>query len=463
MLEHYLEGIDRGWIYRHAYTYRGARQAEDEEQAGYRFLTQSLSDTAWVQPPLFSGHPVDRGDAPRASRQRRQEGPQPGPVDRGAGPALPADPLENPLGARGRGCWRWSRAFWQKKAAGDATRELLLQLTKLLEQEKAGRGMAARLPAFQKQFAESPVSPYVEQFAVALQAGDPNKSFPAGAELSFQIRRVVEGSDKGRYNLELLDFNALVQELGFETSPKLTATTRRERLAHADGSRALRRRGGPAFDARIRGFAGGSEKLQAAKTVAPAVYYDAVRYLGRTAEWCRATAAKDFGPVDAALRAGRAAGRRRWSIICCAGSIALRALLAYGGAQRRCAPRRRHPPFGFRRHLGQRRFGAEPRRGDRPAAHHSARPRKPRATSTRRGFMSFRRQFRISSRWPGVLTLDSGNMLSHTQLLAANLGIPNARIPSIAAAAAASPTRARRSFFAVTPRGRGDPAREGRR
>jgi hypothetical protein len=30
----------------------------------------------------------------------------------------------------------------------------------------------------------------------------------------------------------------------------------------------------------------------------------------------------------------------------------------------------------------------------------------------------------------GILTLDSGNVLSHSQLLAANLGIPNATVPS---------------------------------
>ena len=52
VLENYLEGIDRGWIYRNAYTYRGARQAEDEEQAGYRFLTQ-LVPTGWVSATIF--------------------------------------------------------------------------------------------------------------------------------------------------------------------------------------------------------------------------------------------------------------------------------------------------------------------------------------------------------------------------------------------------------------------------
>jgi hypothetical protein len=52
----------------------------------------------------------------------------------------------------------------------------------------------------------------------------------------------------------------------------------------------------------------------------------------------------------------------------------------------------------------------------------------------------------------GVLTLDSGNMLSHTQLLAANLGIPNARIPSTLMAQLTA-YEGKDIFFAVTPRG----------
>jgi len=51
----------------------------------------------------------------------------------------------------------------------------------------------------------------------------------------------------------------------------------------------------------------------------------------------------------------------------------------------------------------------------------------------------------------GILTLDSGNALSHTQLLAANLGIPNATIPS-ALLAQLKEHAGHELFFAVTPR-----------
>jgi len=52
----------------------------------------------------------------------------------------------------------------------------------------------------------------------------------------------------------------------------------------------------------------------------------------------------------------------------------------------------------------------------------------------------------------GILTLDSGNALSHTQLLAANLGIPNATVPSTLLSTLEK-HRDQELFYAVTPRG----------
>jgi phosphoenolpyruvate synthase/pyruvate phosphate dikinase len=52
----------------------------------------------------------------------------------------------------------------------------------------------------------------------------------------------------------------------------------------------------------------------------------------------------------------------------------------------------------------------------------------------------------------GILTLDSGNALSHAQLLAANLGIPNSTVPS-ALLGELRAHRGEQMFYAVTPRG----------
>src|SRR5215467_12182628 len=48
VLEQYLTQIDQGWIYRRSQSYRGSRQAEDEEKVGRKFLTQMLTNPDWV-------------------------------------------------------------------------------------------------------------------------------------------------------------------------------------------------------------------------------------------------------------------------------------------------------------------------------------------------------------------------------------------------------------------------------
>src|SRR6476660_6751347 len=53
VLQQYLTQVDDGWIYRRSKSYRGSRQAEDEEKAGRTFLTQMLADPDWVQRNYF--------------------------------------------------------------------------------------------------------------------------------------------------------------------------------------------------------------------------------------------------------------------------------------------------------------------------------------------------------------------------------------------------------------------------
>jgi hypothetical protein len=449
VLEHYLEGIDRGWIYRHAYTYRGARQAEDEEQAGYRFLTQLLSDPAWVKrhyfllTQLIGAMPHGLPDsAVKKVRNLAQSIAAQDPRFQAIRAKIHSAPGDEDLALVER--------FLDEKEAGAATRELLLELAKLLQEERAGRGMAARLPAFRKQFAEGPISPYVEQFAAALQSGDPNKIFPAGAELSFRIRGVVEGSDKGRYNLELLDFNALVQELGFEASPKLTATTRRQRLAalldhlrYAAGDGLLSMRQYEALLAE-------AEKLRSGESAEPAAYYQAVRYLGRTAEWCRATAAKDFGPL---ARHYQPAEPLAASLV----DHLLRSSIALPlSSHMEILNDDAHRAVGIRHSIFDVRSGSGVSALNPGVAVGCLRiirtPEEAAGGIDAEGIYVIPETVSDLKPMAGVLTLDSGNMLSHTQLLAANLGIPNARIPSSLLPQLAS-REGKEIFFAVTPRG----------
>ncbi len=52
-LEKYLRAIDDGWINRKAQYYRGAYQVEDEEAWGLKFLTWTVSDSNWLNENYF--------------------------------------------------------------------------------------------------------------------------------------------------------------------------------------------------------------------------------------------------------------------------------------------------------------------------------------------------------------------------------------------------------------------------
>lgn len=49
LIEHYLSEVDNGWVLRRARYYRGARQIEDEEKQGQAFLERLLSDPDWTR------------------------------------------------------------------------------------------------------------------------------------------------------------------------------------------------------------------------------------------------------------------------------------------------------------------------------------------------------------------------------------------------------------------------------
>jgi len=53
LLERFLRAFDDGWIFRGARNYRGALQAEDEEQGARELVEALLSDPAWREPSRF--------------------------------------------------------------------------------------------------------------------------------------------------------------------------------------------------------------------------------------------------------------------------------------------------------------------------------------------------------------------------------------------------------------------------
>ena len=175
-------------------------------------------------------------------------------------------------------------------------------------------------------------------------------------------------------------------------------------------------------------------------------YLQSIRYLERSAGWCRATAACDFGPV---MRHYQAVEPLAGGLIdhLLRGSVALpltaRLEVLVGDASR--AAGIRHSIFGDRSNHGVVALNpgvAIGRLGiiDSPDDNQTIDPAR---------IYVIPQTLSDLEPMAGILTLESGNVLSHSQLLAANLGIPNAVVPSALLPMLRS-HRDQDLFFAVT-------------
>ena len=448
VLEKYLVEVDQGWIYRLAIGYRGARQIEDEERAGRRLLEALLSRPDWVDRNFFlvmelidavphgatdSGIKRARNLAasiaeedPRFQSLRVKIHSYPGPEDAAA-----------------------VRNYREQRKPPESTAVKLRQLAELIEKQYTPRLLLERVEGLRSKFAGTSLGRSLEDLSAALQTGGPQQLTPAIGEAAMAIRSFVPRSSDGRTNLMLMSLNRAIQEEAFQLRRPPDSSSRAtllDDLHHhfrfAVGAGLLSRRQAEALHAQLRW-------VQAKPELDAETWRLSMQYFGRSIDWMRATVARDFGPlvnhylpaepkarglVDHLLRssmalplsariellmmdADRSKGIRH-SILgtsASAGVMALNPGVAMG-------------PLGIIE-IGQADGAIDSKKIY--VIPETASDLKPVA---------------------GILSLDSGNALSHAQLLAANLGIPNAGVPS-----SLLPALRRRVdaelFYAVTPRG----------
>jgi hypothetical protein len=439
VLEKYLVAADNGWIYRRASSYRGARQAEDEQKAGRLLLTELLSDPKWTARNYFLANQlvgaVPRGasggmvrkirtlSAAIADRDRRFQAirskihSSPGPED--------LDAVEKFLAARG---------------ADEEERARLTELIALLREQREMRELTAALDAMGKKFD-------VAALAAAMRSGSDEAIFGAAAALSFAIHRQVTVSPDGRRNLELLDLNALVAERAFLAARAVPNPSRRRLLQNLLDEFRLAVGGGLLS---LRQFAALEAEIAAAvksQEMSSAAWQASARYLARAAEWCRATAARDFGPVANHFQTVEPAAKGFLDhLLRSSAALPLSARLETLAADANRAAGIRHAILGGEPAGGV--IALNPgvalgRLGIVESEDDAIDPR---------GIYVIPETVSGLKPMAGILTLDSGNALSHAQLLAANLGIPNAAVPS-SLLAALRQRKGQELFYAVTPRG----------
>jgi hypothetical protein len=439
VLEQYLTQIDQGWIYRRSKSYRGSRQAEDEEKAGRAFLNQMLADADWVQRNYFLLNQL-AAVIPHGSRDssvlkartlaaaiadhdpkfqliRAKIHNQPGPEDLAA--------VEKFIGER------------------KSEDPRLKELAELLRHIYSTRP-AERLAAFQKKLAATPVAAALNAYAGALGSATEAST---GSALSLAILRQEIAPGDAKNKLDMLDLNAVVQEQAFRSGQKPPGTlTRRQQLAgvaddigYAAGAGLLSVRQVDALRAEIAA-------LDDQREMPTGRYLQSIRYLERSAGWCRATAARDFGPVMRHYQpvepqaGGLVDHLLRGSV-----ALALTAHLELLVADANRAAGIRHAIFGDRSNHGVVALNpgvAIGRLGiiDSPDDKQSIDPAR---------IYVIPQTLSDLEPMAGILTLESGNVLSHSQLLAANLGIPNAVVPS-ALLPMLRTHRDQELFFAVT-------------
>src|SRR5205085_12374374 len=140
------------------------------------------------------------------------------------------------------------------------------------------------------------VGPLLNDYAAAIAQGKETNNGPA---LVLEIMHRVTSLGEVRAKLDMLDLNALVLEEAFRSDQKPAAElSRRQRLAglldymrYATGAGLLSERQLDALQMEIAALDGEAE-------VPASRYLRSIRYLERSAGWCQATAARNFGPVS---------------------------------------------------------------------------------------------------------------------------------------------------------------------
>lgn len=448
VLESYLIDVTQGWIYRRAFGYRGAWQVEDEERAGEQLLTRLFSDPEWLKRNYLLANQIvaviPHGKPDGTLRKIRNLSASV--ADRDARFQVLRAKIHSRPGPEDI---PRVEAF---RATRNPSPEVLPTLDQLIEQMKKREmdlSATTMLPPLLGKYEKTQLGSVFRRMQTALSEGDAQQVFTAGAETTLAIRRWVEASKDGARNLELIDANGMIQERAFAVFKPHAGTSRTAQLQRlfddlrfvtGAGLLSLRQWGELEKEMRL---------LLAKASHDPASYRRSLLYLANAAEWSRAAAAKEFGPVA-----------RHWTRVepeaaplvdsVLRGSMALRMTShlnpLLSDANR--AAGIRHSIFGTEAGAGV--VGLNPgvavgKLGILQDAHDAA------GLIDSRGIYVIPETVSELKPMAGILTLDSGNALSHAQILAANLGIPNAVIPS-----SQLPEFNKRAgkdiFFAVTPR-----------
>ncbi len=454
VLERFLVDVDDGWVMRRARYYRGARQIEDEEQAGRALLERRFSDGVWVRRNYLLATRLAASVPHRALGDGQT-------MDRIRAVSTQiavADAAFQPVRVKIHSMPSQADVVTVERylARGGHSPQVQADLTTLRDDLRAQydpQRALASLAAYQRRVGSGDVADGIATLRSVLDGGDVEAAFDAIVGLAPTVRARAENASDGSMAVDLVDLGLSLQERAYVLADRLETESPPSSRAEA-----VDRLGQYVTLAYAAGYLSGREHralqearadLSSRRTTSAAEYKAGLAYLARSLDWARGTVRGTFAPVldryvaidPAALTFYDAALR---------GSVVLPLSRVLDDLQKDAdhALGATHSLFGTTQASGLR--GLNPGVAVGPLdvlepGHHE---------DVQSGTI-----YLLPETPPelkpvaGVLTFDEGNLLSHVQLLARNLGIPNAAV-SPDHEARLQRARGEEVFYAVTPMGR---------
>jgi hypothetical protein len=433
LVERYLVEVDDGWVLRRARFYRGHIQIEDEEHAGREFLVRMLGQPDWVAANFLLARESVRtlphssgSDGTRSIRRLSQEIAERDPSFERQRISIHTSPGPSDIGRTSE----WIAAARRR----NADPALLATAEKLLAELESlfGDGDDWLDPA-RHAMRRDPLWPRIEPLLADLPAPGLEACGRLARALSL-LRDTVEGSSEGARNLARMDLSVAVERQLLKASFAVLnreKLSRKELLLFADrlldgvyGSGLLSAGERSAVAAQLGTVA-------AADGVSPAEYGEAVHGLRRVPNWCMATVRFTFAEALLGYGAVEPEALRLVDDIL-RGSpmlpLATATTSLAGDADRLTGVS--HRLFGTR-YSGV--LGLNP--GIATGRLHvvDGDDAGPGLVLDPKEIVVLAKTVSDLTPVAGILTLAEGNLLSHVQLLARNLGIPNAVVSPVLA------------------------------
>ncbi len=426
LVERYLVEVDDGWVMRRARLYRGHIQVEDEEHAGREFLVQLLGKPDWVAANFLLARESVRAlphstgaDGTESVRRLSQEIAERDPSFERLRISIHTRPGPADIGATAE----WIAAARRRGAdpALTATAETLLS-----ELENLYGSGDDWLDGFPRRMRRDPLWPEIESLVTDLDAVSGLETCGRLARALSLLRDAVESGSDGARNLARMDLSIAVERQLLKAS---FAVLDREKLARGELLLLARRLldgvyGSGLLSARER--AAVVDELAAvasADQVSPAEYGEAIHGLRRVPTWSMATVRFTFAEalisygalepealrlVDDILR-----GSPMLPLATATTSLAGDADRLTGVAHRLFGTRY-SGVLGLNPGIATGRLRVVD--GDDGGPEFALDPKE---------IVVLAKTVSDLTPVAGILTLAEGNLLSHVQLLARNLGIPN--------------------------------------